>query len=94
MNSSGFIRPTYYSEMVSQCVVDWARSSVGWLEIKGFAKMCDFSLTHNLRRRVQELVDLQILERTYKPNESGRWTLFYQPTTAYREVVRLPELPF
>lgn len=94
MDYSQFPKVTAYSTMVVSCVDEWAVAAVGELTIKEFADMCGFSITHNLRRRFQNLVDLEILTKTYKLTEDGRWNFVYQPSQAYREIMRQSKLPF
>jgi predicted transcriptional regulator len=94
MSYRKFERVTDYSSMVDNCVFDWARSLVGELRLNNFAEMCNFSITHNLRRRIENLCDAGILERSYRKDDTGRWVNFYKPSESYRQTVRQPEVPF
>lgn len=94
MGYKGFDQATAYSQMVADCVREWALAVVGELTIKEFAEMCGFSITHNLRRRVKNMVDFGVINARYRQDENGRWVMKYEPSESYRQALRQEKLPF
>lgn len=79
---------TEYAKMIGDCIQGWAIGEVGWLAVSSFAEQCGLPITHNLRRRLENYVDLGILIREARHDGHGRWRLFYVPTEAYRQTCR------
>lgn len=94
MSYKPFAGETPYSKMVVDCVNEWSLAVVGELDVTEFARMCGFSVTHNLRRRIANLVEHQVLQSRYAMGEDGRWRWVYQPTESYRAIIRMEKTPF
>jgi len=68
MSTNISVHKGLYAQAVRDCALSWVGQG-GDFTVKGFAEKCGFKVTHNLRRRLAELVKEGLL--SYTPIYNG-----------------------
>lgn len=84
MNTQNNLKPTAYSELLQKCIDNHALGQGGAFTAHDLSKSCNLSLTHNLRRRLKELVEIGVLETWLALNDKKRMVNVYNVTETYR----------
>jgi len=84
MDNTANLKPTAYSSLIQKCIDHHALGQGGAFTALDLSKSCNLPLTHNLRRRLKDLVSIGVLETWLALNEKRRMVNVYAVTETYR----------